>query len=415
MGISDFRKIKDTHIESLSFADCKKQIPPNTNINIHVDGSFYLFSGYTTYNLDTNSNTFIPEYVAETAAAVIYNKIAIFKKLFVKSKVFVYVYFDGKSPFNKHHTSNKRKLKQKNDLKYKECMNLLIEKLNEHNYIIYNLIVGEAEHEMITHRTANNPSFIMTDDTDIFHIAYKLDSITYNDYMFNITKDNSIYDIINLDIGNMPKICFSILCHLKGSDYFPTIITVSMFLSIINAFKNYENEPTVVKNIIDDINSSVNETLENERAIELRKNTLIHYNNTSTIKYTPIDNLYSSIEIAMFIKKLILIVSLTDLRVTWCKQNIRDVNEMSDNILNVLNMITWAVNYSYLGASYKNYTNLYTLMSKPNSYTFYAFLLTLESGDDLFNKINHFIKIPGKSSTTIKARYKEYAIAKYNK
>ena len=180
MGIADFREIKDTFIKITPFSIIKNYTK-NTPVDIYFDGSFYLYTGF----INDNMNNI--ESIAETACYVINNIVNKIKRFNINIQD-VHIYFDGFKSSSKYKTMNIRRLKQPKHVKIHEVRNRVIEILNDNNFIIHNLIIGEAEHEMFIHRNTMRPSIMMTDDSDIFHIAYNYSSKTFNDFVFIGTK-----------------------------------------------------------------------------------------------------------------------------------------------------------------------------------------------------------------------------------
>ena len=91
-----------------------------------------------------------------------------------------------------------------------------------------NLILGESENESFQRRDVNHPTLILTEDSDIFHIAYNYIKQSECDIVFIGTKYLKVlYDMSNLNF-EMPRLAFLILMMLKGSDFTDKIFTDSM-------------------------------------------------------------------------------------------------------------------------------------------------------------------------------------------
>ena len=387
MGIADFKKLRTNFLEPTSALELKEQLRNYKCINVFVDGSLYLFSGFTKNNQNPDGKSYHSEYVAETAAGVVYNKISHIRK-YIHPKVNVIIYIDGTRPRNKEATSQIRKSKQKIEMNIQNCLFLFLQKLHQHNYILYNLILGEAEHEMVIRRSASIPSLFMTDDTDIFHITYGMPRGSSQDLLYTFRKDTLVYDLSTMDFGNMPKVCFTLLCHLRGSDFAPSVFTVSMVSAVIQAFKDYKTLDPLLKMLIDQVHSAVKESEELATYEKIQENPLLVYNNISNKENKPITPIYTTLDIGLLIKKLLFIaISSQEPRTCWPRKG-GAYFCTHINLQNILNSITWAVNYSFIGAAFKDFfVNSHT-PEKVDPYTFYNFIITLEEDVPIHDTLN---------------------------
>lgn len=388
MGISDFREIKDTFIKTNPLSTIK-EYTNNTPVDIYVDGSFYIYTGFVSSNLELDDVTFNPQRVAETVCFVICNIITKIKRLKIPIGD-VFVFFDGYKSFSKQKTMNIRRQKKK-CLNMTEIKNKTIEIMNENNFIINNLVLGEAEHEMFIHRNTMRPSIMLTDDSDIFHIAYKYNSRTFNDFVFIATKNlNFTCDVNDLknNFNNIPKMIFTLLCALKGCDYTYHTFTMTMLKTVFNEYLNPSN--LKIKKIIDNLNEYANKFKVKENNVEMllsKCNTIVYNDFDEDEEFKVINGVYSIKDICICIKYLLEILLNTKRSFVWNKLSKYDY-PIHKSIYDQLEAITWTVNYSLIGCRYDEYFKNINYPSTLSVFNFYDCILKYEDGD-VYDKIKY--------------------------
>ncbi len=384
MGISDFRTIKNENIENCTLnglINTKRKEP----INIYVDGHFYLFSGCLPDNIDRiNTGTYNSTLVAASAASVIYSNINKISKYRTINDVFVY--FDGKRPSAKKYTSNKRVMSKRIPLNVKDAISKLCRLLNEYNFINNNLLIGESEHEIVLRRDTSIPSMILTDDSDIFHIAYRYETNTMEDQLFIGNKQlNNITDVYKMkDYLKMPKMIFALLCMLRGSDYTKPTFTTSMVNAIIKEYR-----VNGIKNkYIKDLENVAKTFKDGELAIN-KKN--LHYDsiifnnlNMDKIDEKYIEGIYSRRDVVKLTKLLLMVLFSSGRKFQFNRlMNIDKIvthNTVSDFYAQI-DTLTWSLNYSLIGSFYINYFRDIKPPESLNPFKFYYLILASEDGD----------------------------------
>ncbi|UOT91777.1 FEN-1 [Aratus pisonii nudivirus] len=384
MGISEFREIKKEFIEMDPLTDLKI-LTSNTPVDIYIDGSFYLYTGLIDKNLNSDGVTYNCEMAADTVCVLIYNIINKIKKL----KIIigdVYVFFDGVKPKSKQKTMQIRNDKKQNKDELFKIKNLIIKMFNDQKYVMCNLVLGEAEHDMFTFRNTIRPSIMLTDDSDVFHIAYNYNSRTFNDYTFIATKHlNFTCNLQNLvkKLNNVPKLIFVLLCALKGSDFTCHTFTTSMFKVILSEFKNPSCGRT--RKIIENLKDLANyQDKELKISNELGKLNSVVYNHLDEeSEYVTIDGIYQMDVVCLCIKGLLKILIETEYKFNWNQKCVQIDNETYhyETIFDQLKAITWTVNYSLIGSRYSNYFSNINFPTDLDKYKFYFFILEYEGGD----------------------------------
>lgn len=381
MGINDFTTIRRQFIPNTPISKIKYYTTNKVPVNIYIDGSFYLFSGYISSNIGPDGN--YDEYlVAKSAFDTIMNQIRIIQNEHILIDK-IYFYFDGNRPFIKKYTSNKRRDQRTLKMNVNEVMNNLTSMLNKiPNIIMCHLVDGESEHEAFIRRDISKPSIIFTDDSDLVHIAYNYEEETFNDYVFICTKRlNFVYDIHELkNIIKMPKYAFTLLMMLKGSDFTNSIFSSTMATKIITLFSHQKHACEKTRKLINTINE-YGLYYKNKENIVSKKNRLqaskiynltSHKDPSSTINFIyQKDIIYHTIK--MFVQMLI----LNPKGVSWkknshCKSTIKDTN-------NELDALYWATNYSLIGCNMAFYNdNIFNYTENLSIYSFLNHLFIME-------------------------------------
>lgn len=382
MGISEFREVKDTFIGQTSLKVIKDKVKNSTSVDVYVDGSFFLYTGFINENMGPNGK-YQPELVAKTVSDVIHSNITKIKQMVPVGTV--YIYFDGQKPFSKQKTMNLRRLKRPLYTNMTEIKNCIIESLNAHNYIMNNLVLGEAEHEMFNNRDKKRPSIMLTDDSDIFHITYDYETKTYNDYVFVATKGLKFTCNLNdlkSNFNNIPKSVFTLLCGLKGSDFTHDTITNSMLRIIISELQ-IKGSTMQIGDVIDDIFSYTKDYAKKERAVEdiISKCEVFVYNNIDEdAEFTTIEGIYSMEFVCICAKYLLTILRYTKKSYTMNRTQKCKSLEV-ESIYEQLKALTWYMNYSLIGCRYDKYFENAEYPTDLNVFVLYHFFLNYEGGD----------------------------------
>lgn len=399
MGISSFKKLKEPLLDQ-DFSTLRKQLSTNL-VNVYIDGSFYMYSGLVYTNIDS-TGAYNEQQVAETACNLIISIINRLKNDHELQINKVNVYFDGKKPYSKNLTMAQRREREVNLPDLQNVKSYLVSQLNSENYTISNLIIGEAEHEMFIHRDVNLPSFMLTDDSDLFNIAYEYNKVTAHDNSFICNK--SMQHVINLSslpqyYGNVSKFIFSLLCALKGCDFTCDIITVTMYKTILKEFE----KPSCIQTqrIVDILQNRFKTYVSKEHEIQQRLRTLKAsvYNETDSAtdhlllteeeyenscssdyevpKYETIPSLYTMSDVLFTIRMFLLLLNLTKYtRFQWNTDRCSaDLSIGKEGIVAQLNAIHWHVNYNLIGCRYEDYFKDIQRPLRLNSYKFYYAVL----------------------------------------
>uniref|UniRef100_A0AAU8GC55 Uncharacterized protein n=1 Tax=Faxonius propinquus nudivirus TaxID=3139431 RepID=A0AAU8GC55_9VIRU len=398
MGIYEFASIRNTYIKKTNITDIK-EITKNCSANIYIDGSFYLFSGLVAENIDKYGK-YNEIAVAHTALQTILRQIDYMHENNVTINK-IYFYYDGLRPSIKKQTQLKRR-QNKKTISIENVMYYLAEFLNKHSNIdIYNLLLGEAEHEIFLRRDFKRPTIIMTDDSDVMHIAYNYKMESLNDYVFICLKRYIfIYNMNDFNL-QLPTLAFKILMMLLGSDFTNSVFTKSMVFTLLDIWNMKKNNinPIIIK-FIDRINDISNSYIDKEqmcRKINRSKNSItaniVLSNNrydvsndiyfTRKFKYETYENItipsiqpiYSMYDIYQIIRLFLLILFIQKQSRIYLSHISKHKQHRVSNTWNELQSIYWSVNYSTIGCFMSNYSD--------NSYE-----LTLQlSNIDFFNDI----------------------------
>ena len=207
-------------------------IPPGP-INVYVDGLLYLFCGVLKHVTTANE-------VAQIAYQTIVShaeQVRLVRTLQLQS---VTIVLDGIRPRIKAITSQNRKLRRTTALGVDilECKLRLVDLLKrlQPKYIIQQLDQGEAEMECFVQRNTGCASLILTDDSDMLHIAYKYPQVTPNDRVYVARKHyTTIYDFATSPKYPLCRRAFKVLAFALGSDFTVRLFTKSMMRAVISA------------------------------------------------------------------------------------------------------------------------------------------------------------------------------------
>ncbi|QBB28618.1 hypothetical protein HgNV_013 [Homarus gammarus nudivirus] len=393
MGINDFKRIKQEFIQQTNLNKLRQYTDKRTKVKVYVDGSFYRYTGYISNNLNNEGSAYIPQRVAETAVTLIYNSVSRIEK--IKDVIGVYVFFDGIRPTSKTKTSTIRQMRKTPKKNAREVLNCMMKLLNDHNYIINNLVIGESEHEMFLHRDPNYPSILLSDDSDLFHISFQYSSITVNDVIFIVTKSlRTSYDITQMskELRNVPKLIFTILCCLKGSDYTHSAFTTTMFLVLLKTYCDRQYMSSTSKAIMNDINDFCDnfKKMENKTNIHVKKVGPMTYNKLDEDDYDTIPGIFTINDVCWCIKQLLLLLGASTSPFVWNNDKYKNVETYAESIQSIkdqLESIVWFVNYSFLGCKYDKYFEPVTFPSSLSHFRLYLFILQVDYDDDIYDKL----------------------------
>lgn len=238
MGIQKFNVIFKEYIENA------KSVPDDKlSYTIHVDGNLSLFRGAI-------SNCVEPHDIANNAFMTLSRLI---HKMSITYKIDkVVIYFDGSPPIRKTTTIKKRACAVKFDV---QAAMAHYKSLLQHDSLFHinQLEIGESEMQMILERDPSKPTILITNDSDVFHVAYekaKNEAPLYltngNDYFINLSRFNVL---------GMPRSLFSALVILMGTDYTQNLLTPSMINTIISCYDKRDQDSMLLesfKNITSD-------------------------------------------------------------------------------------------------------------------------------------------------------------------
>ncbi|UVX94872.1 FEN-1 [Callinectes sapidus nudivirus] len=391
MGIYEFRRTRINFLDSCKYEDLCAHTK-GIDLNLYFDGTFFMFSGLIQQNLNFEGTSYISQKVAETACTIIYNKVTKFAKN--KRINEVHIFFDGIRPTSKKKTMALRKMKNSPNKNIPEIINHMIYILNDHNYIITNLVIGESEHEMMIHRDVSHATILISDDSDLFHISYARHSRTFNDFVYiNMKADNMIYDIAKIHEKNfrrMPRLVFTLLCSLKGSDFTHNMFTATMMRAILSIYSNNKRNESATK-IINDIAKKTDNFRESEIQVEykLSKMNVVCYNNYEEGAIETISGIYDTSSVCWVIHQLLKLLLVSDMPFTWNrmqKQTIEVSDNYIDDISKQIAALTWSVNYSLIGCRYDEYFNVIDFPTNIDYFKFYYYICCIEN-DDVYDKL----------------------------
>nr|WCZ68549.1 DNA excision repair enzyme [Heliothis virescens nudivirus] len=228
MGILKFNNVfKQYIVDSYDTPD------PSLEYTVHVDGNLTLFKGVINGCVDAHT---IANNALDLLKAMMY-------RLSVKISEIV-IYFDGLPPTRKHDTSKKRAVNLKFNaqaaLQYYKAM------LEEESWFrVVQLEVGESEMQMILDRDPTKPTILVTNDSDVYHIAYG----RYDDEAPLYLLLNGGERFVNLqkfNVCGMPRNVFSAIVIMMGTDYTQPLLTPSMVSAICQCYVMRHQDATLL-------------------------------------------------------------------------------------------------------------------------------------------------------------------------
>lgn len=403
MGISQFKLLCKNFFTTGTLADVTNLLP-NTKVNLYFDGSLYLFRGCVRDALETNG-TYNSKKVAEITNYKIQNMIKEIQANNIEINR-IYIYFDGTRPGLKSYTSEKR-ISKSNDTNKKSVGKLKINKIDIQNYLtsvltkyiqieIKQLYIGEGEHETFIRRDRSLPSIILTDDSDIYHIAYGYEQETCNDLVFMCTTDLKVINLSKLkDAFKMPRYAFVLLMMLRGSDYTNSLFTLTMVNGVIKAFQG-TSDP-VINSYVENIKriAATYSDEENVSRIHIKLNLPATPN--ELVDEIPITchtypHVYQEKDIYTTIRYFLLILLNQEIfyDVKWNLQS--EKNTYDSTVVNIYNEISnlwWGTNYSTIGSLFSEYDNgYYTYTQNLSSFGFHTAIInrSYEEFNELYDQ-----------------------------
>ena len=276
------------------------QYQSNENpINVCIDGSLFIFSGcieenkiysYNDESMHTDTR-FCEDRIAKTVYLSLRTLINKFDCMFRVNKYIFYV--DGLKPALKKHTMTNRKIKSlfSPKLAIVKLSKLLHE--NMPNVQVVRLLRGEAEHEFFRCRDTSRATILITEDTDLYHIAYGYtkQSVYDNCYMYKRKQDEYLDLTLFKSLLNMPKLLFAMIMFLKGSDFTEPLFTDTMGKCILSLYKpsNMQQYPPELLTLMNEIRLVCKPYEECERMIQTMYTT---QNNYGVLEMPPIEQYY---------------------------------------------------------------------------------------------------------------------------
>lgn len=136
---------------------------------------------------------------------------------------------DGKAPLAKRHTQSKRSYPNLNMGQIKQRLR---EQMPHRGIQILELTEGEAEAEAMHQR--KGPVVIVTNDSDMFHLAYRYPMRDARDQVIYAKRNfKALYDFSKPKI-HVDRQIFKLLLFACGSDYSSSIVTRTMFQAIVS-------------------------------------------------------------------------------------------------------------------------------------------------------------------------------------
>jgi hypothetical protein len=167
-------------------------------------------------------------------------------------------YFDGIRP-----RAKKRRVDHRH--KFNTCIAIdeFCLLLQQTDYKILRLKIGEGEHEMFRNRDVNYPSIFLTDDTDFHHISYLYAPQTENDECFMLSRQMTMFDLqpfTTIDNNNnnnctltippefqndfvdeqrqiIPRLTYKVLLFCLGTDYTVNFLTPTMVSCMLDLLR----------------------------------------------------------------------------------------------------------------------------------------------------------------------------------
>lgn len=187
------------------------------------DGLFFIYSSYSAEMtmedfLEKILNTI--EWHLRRLIAIAPNNMRNFDAIFM---------LDGKSPSAKKWTQSHRKYIDMNVSQIKFQLKTILESSKGIKFEI--LDVGEVECEAF--HQFKSPRLILTNDTDMFHIAYNYPKENENDIAIYATKNfNKIYDF-SATLQTIDRNLMKFILFCSGTDYSDSLFTKTMYSKII--------------------------------------------------------------------------------------------------------------------------------------------------------------------------------------
>ncbi len=385
MGIDKLNKTIQTYfVNQQTFTNQNERtstafLPTETPYDVSFDGSLFLFSGATQLEsasyvqpLDAYGGAYvdIPTIMADENALDFYDEDDNLAR-YVASKAFItiknhlrqlvgardiYVYFDGTKPKNKTVTCKNRS-RPFNVRLATPYFEALIRRNLPHVKIV-SLSKGEAEHEFFIKRDRSIANVLVTDDTDLYHISYGYLPETDKDIVYFAKRGLcELYRMDKFGETKIPKLLFTILAFIRGSDYTISLFTLSMVESIYAVLLRHRRQQIDV-GIVSDIITKIYELCNRFNDDENRYMVLCRTK-------TNIDDVYDIDTVRTIIRLLLLLLtqikkhSMSKFVWNTCNSTIRSEEMIMSNLKrkfdHYLKLLVWSVNYSLLGSSYIKY------------------------------------------------------------
>ncbi|UBZ25496.1 FEN-1 [Crangon crangon nudivirus] len=409
MGIYNFKLIgkncKYSPLQTL------RKYTNNKPANVYIDGNYYLFSGRIASNLNEDGYTYDELKVAQTSFGVILSQITMVRTNYPYINQ-IYFLYDGRRPSLKAHTISQRNVRNGRRFDIRLAVNYLTQLLNTVPSItIRNLIIGEAEHEAITRRDVSRPTIILTDDSDAVHIAYTSQLDTFDDYIFICTKNlNMIYDVHAIQKSfKLPKIAFTTLMALNGSDFTNHLFTGSMttgVLAMLALDNNHSKTARILINIIDGIGAKVKNretkvrTFNKQYPSYIANSEFLSTNKLTIENIPPIQPIYHMLDIYELIKcyiGLVLLCTSDIQRIFWNHTTANTAMEDYNRKYTYAELKTlwWTVNYSTIGCYFDDYLSQDICFNLYNSpLNFYHDVLTQPLDDLADDNVRPIVRLP---------------------
>lgn len=382
MGILYFNKIAKAFFKQCLAADSPTKAP----YNLSFDGSLFLFSGLRKC---TYGNSQAPEVIAENAFAYILNCAQQYE-----SAKNIFFYIDGIKPSNKIHTQIARATHINFDRV--AAMAKLVEIISERcpRIEIVRLQRGESEHEFFTRRDRTVANILLTSDTDLFHIAYDYSPESPADLAYFLKKGaNESYPLSTLLEGSttkMPKLVFSLLAFLLGSDYTPSSFTLSMVQSIFclfNVFDSLSSENTIALQHI------VTELIDYCQKFKAQE----AWNQKNSHVATNIEDVYGMDDVKFVVFKLLQLLGTLKQKIKLFDTHVRKTMSFTLNrriqrntsmtkqdadtmTCQYLELLKWSVNYSLIGSNYVRYNEESIWPNNMDPFLLYSRILSVYYG-----------------------------------
>lgn len=346
----------------------------NLAYNLSIDGSLFLFSGL---RKTIDSNALGTSEIAANAFECIKNHVS--KHRGAKN---IFFYIDGIKPQNKLTTQLNRSSKIKFDTS--EAMQILVDLIKNSSEVItiVKCVKGESEHEFFTKRDRTMCNVLLTNDTDLFHIAYDFAPTRPEDIVYFTKKGcKSTYQMnkLNEKTTNMPRLAFTLLSFLQGSDYTPSSFTLTMSQAVHWAFFVTLRKPDGIAVLYPKMSATVAKIkdfchtfTEKEKCVQLINHEVENipdvYDVTS-IQYLIIE----------FLRLLGQISSYKAFPFTLNPKssNIDTLDTYSIDKMTVdsLQLLKWSVNYSLIGSNYVRFFERNSWVSEVHPILFYCHIL----------------------------------------